>query len=119
MVQPTISWAQDLHRIHLEVKFAHRFDAPGCANHTNVEIKIEDTQLTLAVLCISISSKIKYELNLPLWAPINVDASTYKYQAVGKYHFTLKKETSPGRWPQLHDIEFPKPLKTRLHLDWH
>lgn len=34
VVEPTVEWAQDLHRVFMEVKFAHRFDAPGCANHT-------------------------------------------------------------------------------------
>jgi len=42
IVQPPISWAQDLRNIYIEVKFAHRFDAPGCANHTDVSIHIEE-----------------------------------------------------------------------------
>ena len=40
VVQPTVSWAQDLKRVLIEVKFAHRFDAPGCANHTDVNIQV-------------------------------------------------------------------------------
>ena len=43
VVTPTVTWAQDLRRVYIEVKFAHRFDAPGCANHTDVAIKVEET----------------------------------------------------------------------------
>ena len=101
MVQPTVSWAQDLRKVYIEVKFAHRFDAPGCANHTDVKIRVEETELSLEVLCLSLSSKIKYVLNLPIWAPLDVEESSYTYQAVGKYHFSLAKQTKPARWAQL------------------
>ena len=104
IVQPTVSWAQSLTTIYLEVKLAHRFDAPGCANHTEVDIRVDRTQVSMQVLCLSISSKIKYVLDLPLWGEIetyedNPDRKHYKYQAVGKYHFELSKENYPGRWP--------------------
>ena len=74
-----MSWAQSLNAVLLEVKLAHRFDAPGCANHTEVEIKIESDRVLVDVLCLSISSKIKYVLNLPLWATIDTDISTVEY----------------------------------------
>lgn len=73
VVQPTVSWAQDLRKVYIEVKFAHRFDAPGCANHTDVQIAVDQEKLSLTVLCLSLSSKIKYVLDLPLWAPLNID----------------------------------------------
>ena len=50
---------------------AHRFDAPGCANHTEVAIRVEHTHISMQVLCLSISSKIKYVLDLPLWGEIS------------------------------------------------
>ena len=71
VVQPTVSWAQSLTTIYLEVKLAHRFDAPGCANHTEVAIRVEHTHISMQVLCLSISSKIKYVLDLPLWGEIS------------------------------------------------
>ena len=43
IVQPTVSWTQSLTTIYLEVKLAHRFDAPGCANHTEVDIRVDRT----------------------------------------------------------------------------
>ena len=101
------------------MKLAHRFDAPGCANHTEVAIRVEPKLINLSILCMSVSSKIKYVLDLPLWGTIIDESSTYKYEAVGKYQFTLTKENRPGRWPQLHSEDFPKPFNTRLHLEWH
>ena len=70
MVQPTVSWAQDLNKIYIEVKLAHRFDAPGCANHTEVSIDIKENKVGLNALCNSISSRIKYVLDLALWGKI-------------------------------------------------
>ena len=72
VVQPTISWAQSLTTVYLEVKLAHRFDAPGCANHTEVAIRVEHSHVNMQVLCLSISSKIKYVLDLPLWGEISI-----------------------------------------------
>ena len=104
----------------MEVKLAHRFDAPGCANHTNVEIEISDEILTLDALCISISSKVRYKLNLVLWSRVMTDKeSYYTYQAVGMYHFFLTKFIRPARWPELQHNDLPKPINTRLHTVWH
>lgn len=120
VVQPTVSWAQDLNKIYIEVKLAHRFDAPGCANHTEVSIDIKDNKIGLNALCNSISSRIKYVLDLALWGKIQSSEpqSAAQYQAVGKYHLKLSK-AEKGRWPQLYPDEFPKPYNTRLHLEWH
>ena len=119
IVEPTVEWAQDLHRVYLEVKFAHRFDAPGCANHTQTEIELHDEFVTLKVLCHSISSKIKYDLKLHFWEQIDAEKSVYNYQAVGKYQFTLRKKVEPRRWRQLYEKELPKPLNMRLNLELH
>ena len=120
VVQPTISWAQDLYAIYMEVKLAHRFDAPGCANLTNIEIDMNQNAVSLDALCISINSKVRYQLDLSLWLWIRTDDSSYyTYQAVGKYHFVLAKSIKPARWPQLQNEESPKPQNTRLHIEWH
>lgn len=79
VVEPTVEWAQDLHRVFMEVKFAHRFDAPGCANHTETEIDLQDDSVTLKVLCHSISSKIKYDLKLHFWESVDSKNSVYTY----------------------------------------
>ena len=38
---------------------------------------------------------------------------------MGKYHFRLVKLEGPARWAQIQKEGFPKPLNTRLHLEWH
>ena len=70
IVEPTISWAQDLRHVYMEVKLAHRFDAPGCANHTDTVIKISEKSIDLQVVCDAISSKIKYVLGLELYGGV-------------------------------------------------
>ena len=85
MVQAPLSWAQDSNKLFLEVKLANKFDAAGCPNPTDVQIKIEPTMLKFSSKCLQAENKVKYVLDLPLWNNVSVSQSTYKYEPDGKY----------------------------------
>lgn len=98
VVQTPVQWAQSLSHVFIEVRYAHRHDAPGCTRLEDENIQIETNSIRLSVLCIEANSKVKYHLKLNLWGQIDVNHSRHEYQAVGKQHFTLRKATSPSRW---------------------
>eukprot|EP00349_Pseudokeronopsis_sp_Brazil_P007214 CAMPEP_0202972624 /NCGR_PEP_ID=MMETSP1396-20130829/38226_1 /ASSEMBLY_ACC=CAM_ASM_000872 /TAXON_ID= /ORGANISM="Pseudokeronopsis sp., Strain Brazil" /LENGTH=54 /DNA_ID=CAMNT_0049703243 /DNA_START=208 /DNA_END=369 /DNA_ORIENTATION=+ len=54
--------------------------------------------MSLEVICQESLSKIKYELKIDFFAPIDTALSKHEYQTVGKHHFTLKKLNAPARW---------------------
>jgi len=74
-----VQWAQSLHQVFIEVRYAHRHDAPGCTRLEDEQISIEETQIQLSVLCIEANSKVKYHLKLRLWDRINVTLSRHEY----------------------------------------
>ena len=75
----------------LELRYAHRHDAPGCSNAKDETIEITEDSISLQVFCIEAVSKVKYYIHIKLWDKINVDESSHEYQAVGRHHFTLVK----------------------------
>ena len=93
-----MQWAQNLNYVFIEVRYAHRHDAPGCSRHEDEQITIKEDFIEVQMLCIEANAKVKYRLQLQLFEGINVTLSKYEYQAVGKYHFTLAKLRQPGRW---------------------
>ena len=91
VVQTPVQWAQSLSYVFIEVRYAHRHDAPGCTRIEDENIEIEQREIRLSLLCIEANSKVKYHLKLTLWDQIDVNESRHEYQAVGKHHFTLRK----------------------------
>ena len=118
-MQTPVQWAQSLNHIFIEVRYAHRHDAPGCTRLEDENIEIEARMIKLSVLCIEANSKVKYHLRLNLWDQIDTNQSKNEYQAVGKQHFTLKKARSPARWAQLYAEGDEKPINYRLWLYHH
>ncbi len=79
-----MQWAQSLHQVFIEVRYAHRHDAPGCSNFEDELIDLNEDSIKISVLCLEANSKVKYHLNLKLWEKIDVDQSKFEYQAVGR-----------------------------------
>jgi hypothetical protein len=84
--------------VFIEVRYAHRHDAPGCTRLEDENIEITSSEVRLSVLCIEANSKVKYHLKLNLWGIIDAEQFFNEYQAVGKHHFMLKKANAPARW---------------------
>lgn len=117
-VEAPISWAQNLHYVFIEARYAHRHDAPGCSNSQGETIEINEDSIYLSVICLESASKIKYNSMIQLWDKINVNESKHEHQSVGRHHFTLKKMNAPARWKQLWSGD-NKPMNYRLWTSVH
>jgi hypothetical protein len=73
VVQTPVQWAQSLSHVFIEIRYAHRHDAPGCTRIEDENIEIEERTIRLSVLCIEANSKVKYHLKLGLWEQIDVN----------------------------------------------
>ncbi|TNV72329.1 hypothetical protein FGO68_gene8856 [Halteria grandinella] len=118
-VETPVQWAQSLSHVFIEVRYAHRHDAPGCSRSEDEQIEIKEDSIQLSVLCLETNSKVKYHLTLPLWDKIDPTHSKVEYQTVGKQHFTLLKARQPARWKQLYQTGEKKPINYRLWLTHH
>lgn len=83
-VETPVQWAQSLNHVFVEVRYAHRHDAPGCSRSEDEQVRILEDRIELSVFCLEATSKVRYHLNLPLWGKIDVNKSYHSYQAVGK-----------------------------------
>jgi hypothetical protein len=91
-VTPSLRWAQSLQNIFIEIKFAHRFDSPGCIDITNINHDyMNNTHLHLNASCILGETPIKFNLHFELFKPINHNQTVYSSSSVGRYHITLYK----------------------------
>ena len=67
VITPALRWAQSLHNIFIEVKFATRWDSPACLDISDHSIILEDKQnLVVSAMCKSDGRLLKYHLNLTL-----------------------------------------------------
>ncbi|CDW85645.1 UNKNOWN [Stylonychia lemnae] len=102
IVETPVQWAQSLNHVFVELRYAHRHDAPGCSNADDEQIELTEDTLSLSVLCMEVNTKVKYMIKINLWDKIDVNKSSYEYQAVGRQHFTLAKLNAPARWRTLY-----------------
>jgi hypothetical protein len=71
--------------VFVEVRYAHRHDAPGCAHSEDERVEITEDSISLSVLCLEATSKIRYKFNIQLYDKINITESTHAYQTVGRH----------------------------------
>jgi hypothetical protein len=79
VVQTPVQWAQSLDRVFIEVRYAHRHDAPGCSRSEDEIVEITEREISVSVLCIENNSKVRYKMNLKLWDKIDVERSRNEY----------------------------------------
>lgn len=91
-VIPVYQWAQSLDNIYIEVKFAHRFDSPGCLDINNLTNEVVGSIVSFNADCVLGDVPIKFELNLNLYDDIDRDASVFSHNSVGRYQMTLRKK---------------------------
>lgn len=112
-VRPAFQWAQSMTHVHIEIKFAHRHDSPGCLEVKNQEVDLHANLVVFSAYCVLGDIPIKFELNLELFTDINREESTWGFGSVGRYALTLKKKTPQMYWDQLLKIgnESPSNMK--------
>jgi hypothetical protein len=99
-IAPAFQWAQSPETVFLDIKFSHRFDSPGCLELTDTKVNITETHLKLSALCVYSSHRMKYNLDLELYAAVDPEASSYSFASKGRCSVTLtKNETAAWSLP--------------------
>jgi hypothetical protein len=98
-MRPPFQWAQNLHSIFIEVKYAYRHDVSGCATLQNETVELTaNNHLYIRAFCQEQDNYLHFEVDFPLWAEGNATSLKWEYQPVGKHYITFEKAKRPGRW---------------------
>lgn len=111
-----LQWAQNSTTIFLGVKYASRWSAPGAIEVADVGVNITDTNFSLAAFGHHSSIRKRYVVDLPLFAPIVPDSSSWSSASVGRATATLQKQT-PEKWPKLTGAKSKHPVTTWLDME--
>ena len=76
-IEPVYQWAQSKTNVFIQVKFAHRFSSPGCLQVAE-EVDITKNLISLNAFGVQAHQPIRFELEIPLFRIIDVNASFYK-----------------------------------------
>lgn len=90
---PAAQWAQSSDKLIMDVKFAHRFDAPGCLDLRSLNVTITETHLHLSTHCLISGEKIKYVLDFDLFDSADTEKSGYKQTSAGHVTIHITKKT--------------------------
>ena len=118
-ITPAFEWCQSASQIFLNIKFAHKLDAPATLNVETDAVDLLENRVRLVA---SSKSPMKsFLLEFPLFSTVIPSNSTFSMSSVGRMSITLAKAETPSRWPQLVHKTFnvQKSLgKSVLHF-WH
>lgn len=117
-VSPAFQWAQNQEYLFLQIKYAHRFDAPGCIEAKNENILIEENgnSFIFTAFCFQGETPIKIYLDLKFSDKIMNEGSSYGSSSVGRYEVKIKK-ANKGFWKKLFDKDFEPPKNMRMWLE--
>ena len=107
IIHPAFQWAQSGDSVFLNVKFAHKIDAPA-----TLDVNVDRVELTNTSITLRASKERKaFKLDLaPLRHEIDPNASSWTLGSVGRAMFTLKKAAEkPCKWPGLLAANAKKP----------
>lgn len=76
-------WAQSRNHVFIQVKFAHRFDSPGCITVKDEKVIIKEDSIKLLAFGIEGYQPIKFELSLKLFKEIEPKDSYWQLDSVG------------------------------------
>ena len=108
-LSPPFQWAQSLHNIELEIKYAYRHDVAGCADLFNETLAITKDTFSYGASCKELDRSMHYLLEFRLWDEIDTDTVKVERQPAGKVAITMQKLLAPARWRQLYLEDSPKP----------
>ena len=116
IVYPAFKWAQSLDDIFIEIKFAHRHDSPGCLEVKDMQVDIDENRLFFVGYCVLGNDPIKIVLNLKTFDKLNKTQCSHGSTSVGRYQFTLKKQ-SKKYWKRLLEKDEPLPQNMRVWFE--
>ena len=116
-VIPASRWAQNLDEIFIEIKFAHKYDSPGCLEIKNLKVEIKEKSVKLVGYCVLGDIPIKMNYYIETYEKINPKESRHFVSSVGRYQFNLKKKKSNTYWKQLLDNKMTIPVNMKIWFE--
>ena len=115
-VSPAFKWAQSLDDIFIEIKYAHRYDSPGCLEIKDMKIDIKNDSVSFLGFCVLGDVPIKIDFKIDTFQGLNVSECTHGAGSVGRYQITLKKNEK-GFWKKLLKDGSPIPPNMRIWFE--
>jgi len=106
-IVPVLKWGQNYTHVLIYVKYAHRFDSPGCLDVWGRNLTLNKSHLNFRALGIQTDSPLEFVLDFPLFKNIISKKSYYKSESVGTMVIHLKKKKKKI-WRHLVPLNFPK-----------
>ena len=100
VVRPVVKWGQNYTYVSIYVKYAHRFDSPGCIDVWGKNLTLTDDRLSFKALGIQAYFPLEFQLDFPLFDKIIPEQSYDKSESVGTMVIHLKK-AQKGIWRYL------------------
>ena len=116
-VFPASKWAQSLDQIFIEVKFAHKYDSPGCLEIKNLKVDLKEKSVQLTGYCVLGDVPIKMNYYIETYDKIDTKSSKHFTSSVGRYQFYLTKKKSNTYWKQLLSDKMKIPPNMRVWFE--
>ena len=116
-VFPASRWAQNLDEIFIEIKYAHKYDSPGCLEIKDLKIEIKEKSVKLVGYCFLGDVPIRMNYYIETYDKINVKESRHFVSSVGRYQFNLKKKKSNNYWKKLLSDKMTMPTNMRIWFE--
>eukprot|EP00602_Paraphysomonas_sp_CaronLab_P004360 CAMPEP_0185030670 /NCGR_PEP_ID=MMETSP1103-20130426/17668_1 /TAXON_ID=36769 /ORGANISM="Paraphysomonas bandaiensis, Strain Caron Lab Isolate" /LENGTH=321 /DNA_ID=CAMNT_0027565883 /DNA_START=184 /DNA_END=1149 /DNA_ORIENTATION=+ len=96
-INPAFQWAQSGNEVFINVKFAHKLDAPATLNVEAHNVSIDTTGLVLRAS----DGRKMFNLDIEFLKEIVPENSTWSMASVGRMTLTLQKKNGPLKWSRL------------------
>ena len=116
-IVPASRWAQNMDEVFIEIKFAHRYDSPGCLEMKNLKIELKERSVKLVGYCILGDVPIKMVFDIKLFSKINTGQSKHFVSSVGRYQFNLVKKKKDTYWKRLLEEKETIPTNMRVWFE--
>ena len=116
-VFPASRWAQNMDEVFVEIKYAHKYDSPGCLEIKNLKIELKERSVKLVGYCFLGDIPIRMNYHVKLFSKINVKLSKHFQSSVGRYQFNLVKKKKDTYWRRLLDEKEQIPTNMRIWFE--
>ena len=113
---PSYEWAQSMNYIFINIKYSHKWSAPGCVEVSKEHTTIFENLVMQTAYCFMGDNPMKFILNLDLYDHINEKESKFSSSSVGRYMLTLKKQNN-SYWKSLHRKGADQPDNMRVWIE--
>lgn len=111
-ISPAFQWAQSANDVLLNVKFAHKLDAPATLNVEASNVSLTEERLFM----IASDGRKHFKLDLSFSSSVNPNASSWTMASVGRMTFSIRKAVVSTKWERLLHTSTRKPAN--MHMWW-